>query len=75
MNDILILILYVNFLHSTDLITTFSKTKRHGTSHSLVHSIYFNRLTRRLLHAYTAGTLNEWEIIASMTIYEKKERN
>jgi retron-type reverse transcriptase len=62
-----------------ELITTVSKTRSHGTSHRVVHSIYFHSVkdyySRRLLHAFAADTLNECETLASMRIYEKQQRN
>jgi hypothetical protein len=63
-----------------ELTSALSKTRSYGTSHSLVHYIYSTELmidfdSKRLLHAYAADTLNECQIVAGRTIYEKQQRN
>jgi hypothetical protein len=69
-SDILIVILYVNFFHSMELIITVSKTRSHWTSHSFVHSIYCHRINDRLwlketsaglCSGYTQWVWNSWE--------------
>jgi hypothetical protein len=57
-SDILIVILYMNFLPSIYLIATLSKTRSNLTLNTLVHSIYFNSVNDRFLFKECSACLN-----------------
>jgi hypothetical protein len=79
-SDILIIILYMNFLPSIYWIATLNKTRSHLTLDTLVHSNYFNSVNDRFQFKECSACLNtgytqwEWNSLEYENVWERAKK-